>query len=259
LEAIFLSQQKGQYHLRYFTNISEIPYSGHPSLAAACLLQQEIIKENIDSITLHYPAGQSVVDLVYDEHGALEKLWLNSDRQAKILIEHDRDQMAQLLGIARENVSRELPVIEIAAPIPFILIPLVNVDDLSRINIKTSDYKAYLISENCHFSNSPYKVSTPLYPFALVQKDPVPLFQSRMFTLLKDQLVEHTGTASASTAFLAYLLSNYQEEQVQATIHQAAEVGRNAIIYLEGKVQDGKVNMRIGGKVQIMAKGQLLV
>ena len=45
----------GGYDVRIFTPEAEVPFAGHPTLGTAFVIQQEILKARVDTVTLNLP------------------------------------------------------------------------------------------------------------------------------------------------------------------------------------------------------------
>lgn len=57
--------KNGGYDVRIFTPEQELPFAGHPTLGTAFILQQEIIKNQVETVILNLKVGQIPVTLHY--------------------------------------------------------------------------------------------------------------------------------------------------------------------------------------------------
>ena len=67
-ESTFLLSREprdGGYDVRIFTPEAEVPFAGHPTLGTAFVIQQEIVKTPVDSLTLNLPVGPIPVTFTY--------------------------------------------------------------------------------------------------------------------------------------------------------------------------------------------------
>ena len=67
-ESTFLLSREprdGGYDVRIFTPEAEVPFAGHPTLGTAFVIQQEILKTRVDTVTLNLPVGPIPVTFMY--------------------------------------------------------------------------------------------------------------------------------------------------------------------------------------------------
>ena len=67
--------QDGGYNVRIFTPEQEVPFAGHPTLGTAYIIQQEIIKQQVNNITLNLKVGQIPVAPYYINN-EIDVLWM---------------------------------------------------------------------------------------------------------------------------------------------------------------------------------------
>ena len=56
---------KGGYDVRIFTPEQELPFAGHPTLGTAYIIQQQIIGQPVERVTLNLAVGQIPVTFSY--------------------------------------------------------------------------------------------------------------------------------------------------------------------------------------------------
>ena len=71
---------------------------------------------------------------------------------------------------------------------------------------------------------------------------------------------EDPATGSANGCLAAYLVEHgyFGQDSVDIRIEQGYEIGRSSLLYLRAEKREGEINVSVGGKVQMVAKGELL-
>jgi trans-2,3-dihydro-3-hydroxyanthranilate isomerase len=73
-------------------------------------------------------------------------------------------------------------------------------------------------------------------------------------------VAEDPATGSANGCLAGYLVK-YQyfgDNRVDVRVEQGYEIGRPSLLYLRAEEKDGKIDVSVGGKVVMVAKGELV-
>jgi trans-2,3-dihydro-3-hydroxyanthranilate isomerase len=70
--------RNGGYDVRIFTPNKELPFAGHPTLGTAYIIQREIIKQPVETVTLNLKVGQIPVTWHNTSDGD-EVLWMRQN------------------------------------------------------------------------------------------------------------------------------------------------------------------------------------
>ncbi len=239
--------QDGGYNVRIFTPQQEVPFAGHPTLGTAYIIQQEIIKQQVDNITLNLKIGQIPVTPHYinDE---IDVLWMQQ-KQPTFHQVLQPEALAPVLNLNIEEVDRKFPIQEVSTGLPFIIIPLKNHAALKRIKvnkdkyfelIETTEAKAILVF--CPETNHP-------------END----LSVRMFA---DYLgvPEDPATGSANGCLAGYLVehSYFGEKLIDIRVEQGYEIGRPSLLLLKAEKQADTIKVEVGGKVVLVARGEFV-
>lgn len=76
-----------------------------------------------------------------------------------------------------------------------------------------------------------------------------------MFCIVNEKIIEDSATGSANGCFLAYLLKN-KSSKISAIVEQGFQMERKSYMFLEGKFQNNKYSLKIGGQVVDLSKGK---
>jgi len=235
------------YDVRIFTPEQELPFAGHPTLGTAYVLQQAIIKQAVETIILNLKVGQIPVTLHYAE-GAVEWLWMQQKPPVfgSVLA---ADTLAQILNLGQEEIDSRFPIQEVSTGVPFIIVPLKTHSALKRIKVNkdkyfdlvnTTEAKAILV-----FCPETYNSENDL--------------SVRMFA---DYLgvPEDPSTSSAKGCLAGYLVqyAYFGEEVVDVRVEQGYEIGRPSLLLLKAQKNAGVIEVSVGGKVVMVAKGEFV-
>lgn len=235
------------YDVRIFTPEQELPFAGHPTLGTAYVLQQAIIKQPVETIILNLKIGQIPVTLHYRE-GAVEWLWMQQKTPVfgSVLA---ADTLAQILNLEQDEIDSRLPIQEVSTGVPFIIVPLKTHSALKRIKVNKEKYfelvniteaKAILV-----FCPETYNSENDL--------------SVRMFA---DYLgvPEDPATGSANGCLAGYLVqyAYFGEEAVDVRVEQGYEIGRPSLLLLKAQKNAGVIEVSVGGKVVMVAKGEFV-
>jgi trans-2,3-dihydro-3-hydroxyanthranilate isomerase len=240
--AFVLSEEEteGGYDVRIFTPGEEVPFAGHPTLGTAYVIQHEILTSPVESVTLKLKAGEIPVTFG-------EVLWMRQlpPTFGAIL---DPALFTRTLNLETADLDDRSPVQVVSTGLPALIVPLRDLDALRRCKV---DWERYT------------EVAGPgknLYVFCPESHDDGPGdLSARMFA--NDLGVpEDPATGSAAGCLAAYLLehSYLGTDAVDVRVEQGYEIGRPSLLYLQAERDGEKIIVNVGGKVQMVARGELV-
>ena len=240
--AFVLSEEETEdgYDVRIFTPGDEVPFAGHPTLGTAYVIQHEILTSPVESVTLKLKAGEIPVTFG-------EVLWMRQlpPTFGAIL---DPALFTRTLNLETADLDDRSPVQVVSTGLPALIVPLRDLDALRRCK---ADWERYT------------EVAGPgknLYVFCPESHDDGPGdLSARMFA--NDLGVpEDPATGSAAGCLAAYLLehSYLGTDAVDVRVEQGYEIGRPSLLYLQAERDGEKIIVNVGGKVQMVARGELV-
>jgi trans-2,3-dihydro-3-hydroxyanthranilate isomerase len=240
--AFVLSEEEteGGYDVRIFTPGDEVPFAGHPTLGTAYVIQHEILTSPVESVTLKLKAGEIPVTFG-------EVLWMRQlpPTFGAIL---DPALFTRTLNLETADLDDRSPVQVVSTGLPALIVPLRDLDALRRCKV---DWERYT------------EVAGPgknLYIFCPESHDDGQGdLSARMFA--NDLGVpEDPATGSAAGCLAAYLLehSYLGTDAVDVRVEQGYEIGRPSLLYLQAERDGEKIIVNVGGKVQMVARGELV-
>jgi trans-2,3-dihydro-3-hydroxyanthranilate isomerase len=240
-------QNNGGYNVRIFTPEAEIPFAGHPTLGTACVIRREIVKKPVDTINLNLKVGQ--IPVTFKKTGEGEDiLWMKQVEPtfAKTL---DAKSMSQVLGIDKQQIDDRFPIQEVSTGLFAIIVPLKSLDAVKNIKINKDKYFEFVENTTAKvilvFCPETYKKQNELNVRAFCDYYGVP---------------EDPATGSANGCLAGYLTRNkyFGTNKIDIRVEQGYEIGRSSLLYLRAEEKSGKIDVNVGGKVVMTAKGKLV-
>jgi trans-2,3-dihydro-3-hydroxyanthranilate isomerase len=230
----------GGYDVRIFTPGDEVPFAGHPTLGTAYVIQHEILARPVERITLQLKAGEISVTFG-------EVLWMRQLQPTFGAI-LDSALFARTLNLETANLEDRSPVQEVSTGLPALIVPLRDLDALRRCKVDWERYTEVAGS------------GKNLYVFCPEPHDDGPGdLSARMFA--NDLGVpEDPATGSAAGCLAAYLLehSYLGTDSIDVRVEQGYEIDRPSLLYLRAAREGEGISVYVGGKVQMVAKGELI-
>ena len=233
-------ERDGGYDVRIFTPGGEVPFAGHPTLGTAYVIADEILPSPADRVVLNLEAGNIPVTFG-------DVLWM---RQLPPTLGPTLDPatLAGILGLGEADLDARFPVQEVSTGLPAVIVPLTSLDALGRCRMDLDLYRASAgAGKNLYaFCPGPH----PGGPGDL---------SARMFT---DDLgiPEDPATGSAAGCLAGYLVEHryFDSDAVETRVEQGYEMGRPSLLYLRAGRENREINVSVGGRVQMVARGELV-
>jgi len=239
-------EQNGGYGVRIFTPEIEVPFAGHPTLGTAFVIQQEIVGKPIEAIKLNLKVGQIPVTFNYDDQQG-DILWM---KQIEPIFGDavEPGPISGVLGIDESDIDERFPIQEVSIGVYFVIVPLKTLDAVKRSRAVRDKY--FKVVENLQakailvFCGETYNHDNDL--------------NARMFCDYYG-IAEDAATGSANGCLAGYLVKYryFGSSQIDIRVEQGYEIGRPSLLYLKAEEKDGTIYLSVGGKVVMVAKGEL--
>ena len=154
-----------------------------------------------------------------------------------------------MLNIGTEDIDPRFPVQEVTTGLPFIIVPLKGMAAVKKARIDLSRYTELIIQTRAKavfiFSPETYGEDNDI--------------NARMFADYYG-IPEDPATGSANGCLAAYLVKHryFGSATINVRVEQGYEMGRPSILHLRAEEKDDSIEVKIGGKVIMVAKGVLL-
>jgi trans-2,3-dihydro-3-hydroxyanthranilate isomerase len=240
-------KREGGYDVRIFTPENELPFAGHPTLGTAFVIQQVIVRQPTQRVVLNLKVGQIPVDFEYKET-EVEMMWMKQINPS-FGATFDANTIAQILKLEAGDIDGRYPIQEVSTGTPFIMVPLKTLKSVKRSTIDKDKYfdlikdiqaKAILV-----FCPETYNKTNHLNVRVYADYYGVP---------------EDPATGSANGCLAGYLARHryFGKDEIDIRVEQGYEIGRPSSLLLKSRDKGEEIDVFVGGRVQMIAKGEFI-
>ena len=239
--------QNGGYDVRIFTPKQELPFAGHPTLGTAFVLQQEIINKPVEQVILNLAVGQIPVTFNYQNQVA-DVLWMRqkSPRFGQFL---SAETLANILNLEVNEIDDRFRIQEVSTGVPFIIVPLKTLASLKKAQVKLDEYFELIETTEAKdiliFCPETYSDINDLNVRVFANSLGIP---------------EDPATGSANGCLAGYLVNYayFGQDLINVKVEQGYEIDRPSLLLLKSQRKDGQIEVLVGGKVVMVAKGEFV-
>jgi len=249
-EATFIlsdEQKDNGYDVRIFTPGMEVPFAGHPTLGKAYVIRGEIIGKSVDQVKLNLKVGQIPVNFEIT-NGGQEILWMKPIEPVFGEV-FEAGEIVQFLTIEKEDIDDQFPIQSISTGVPFVFVPLRTLDAVKRASIIKDKLFEWVKD----------KKAKTIFVFCPETYKPENHLNVRFFADYVG-IREDPATGSANGCLAGYLVKYryFGSNKIDIRVEQGYEIGRPSLRYLRAEEKAGKIDVSVGGKVVMVAKGELI-
>ncbi len=234
--------RNGGYDVRIFTPRAEVPFAGHPTLGTAFVIENEIAPRDTRPIVLNLQVGQ--IPVTFD--GDVWWMKQNAPTFGQVCTP---SQLTSVLNLQEADFDARFPIQEVSTGLPFLLVPLKNLDAVRRAQIHLAALKNLI---------APLEAKM-IFLFSPETYAPENQLNARMFG---DEygVSEDPATGSANGCLAGYLVKyNYfGPSEINLRVEQGYEINRRSLLRLRASERNGAFDIHVGGKVFPSARGELV-
>lgn len=240
-------ERDGGYDVRIFTPEAELPFAGHPTLGTAFVIQQEILKTKVDSVSLNLGVGQIPVTFKFSGD-KVDILWMRQ-KAPEFGKSYDRERVAKLIGIESSAIDERFPVQEVSTGFFALMVPLKSLDAIKRARINRDLYDVFVDRGGAPgilvFAPETYNKENQLNVRFFADALGVP---------------EDPATGSANGCLAGYLVKNryFGTSKIDIQNEQGIEINRPSLIHIKAEDTGGSIEINVGGRVIPVAKSELV-
>lgn len=233
------------YRVRIFTPAAELMSGGQPTIGTAFALSLEqrqksqrlVFEEGNGPVSVQMHAPMLMMQQPLPEMGPLFE---------------DRAAIAAMLGLELDRLSPRLPVQSVSCGVPYLIVPVRDLEAMSRIRLRTDIWERVL-----RRSSHPH-----LLPFTLNSVSAGATAHCRMFAPLLG-LYEDPATATAAGPLAAYLVQHGLADNTPRptfVFEQGVQIGRPSFVHVSLEHERGRFSwIRVGGQCVVVGQGQIHV
>jgi len=239
-------ERDGGYDVRIFTPEAELPFAGHPTLGTAFIIQQEIIKERIDSVNLNLGVGKIPVTFVYSGD-AVDLLWMKQ-KAPEFGRTYDSESIARMICLERDQIDGRFPIQEVSTGFFSLIVPLKSLDAVKRAKTDRDAYTQFVDEGG----------APGILIFAPETYDKDNQLNVRFFADAMG-VPEDPATGSANGCLAGYLVKNryFGEAKIDILTEQGIEINRPSLLHLKAEDIGDSIEVFVGGCVIPVAEGWL--
>ena len=227
--------------VRIFTTTEELPFAGHPTLGTAMVLRGN---GGADEVMLDLNVGRIPVRFSTRDGLPFGPM---TQRDPEFKSKHSREDVARAAGLAIDDIADDLPIQTVSTGNAFAIVPLKSLAALQRLSPTWANMQAYLDKSDAKF----------FYFVSRETVNPEAKLQSRMIFYNGEDPA--TGSAAGPCAAWAVQYGVVPADQ-QVLMEQGVEMKRRSRIFFSAGRNGGKiVNVRVGGHVAEVARGEFIL
>ena len=242
--------QTHDYSIRIFSPHAELPTTAHPSIGTAFALAHDRA----------LPAAPSPKQrLVFDEaSGPISVSMISPISTTKQDLPRfgarypEPHTAAAVLSLGMEDMLGGVPVQAVGASLPYLLIPVANLDALKRIRLRLDIWERTI-----RRFEAPH-----IYAFCPQAAHPGSTATARMFAPalgITEAPASETACGPLAAFLIHYRLVPSRPEHT-FVFEQGAEIGRPSRIHVSAREVDGKLSeLRVGGQCVLVGEGTIFV
>ncbi|MHB1950671.1 MAG: PhzF family phenazine biosynthesis protein [Acidiferrobacteraceae bacterium] len=250
-ETVFLlpPTADADYRVRIFTPRSELPFAGHPTIAAAFAFESLRGASAPHKTVLRQECGIGVVPV--ETRSGPDGRWYAMTQTLMGFTETtmDGDSCARILGCPREAIGRTPPAV-VSTGVPWLIVPVRDVAALSGLAPNPS-----LVESACASAKA-----RGLTVFAMPERWPDEPLRVRSFAPAEG-VSEDPVCGSGNGSVAAYLLRHGRiTPPVSYRASQGIEVGRPGVLAIEvARTHPAACEIRVGGQAVPVAEGTIRI
>lgn len=236
------------FQVRIFTPAAELPMAGHPTVGTAFVLART---GRIHKNAAIFEEGVGPIPVALEgEKGKPGMITMDQPLPTFGPTVQEPEHIAEVLSLPPSELLSNLPIEVVSCGVPFLFIPLKNLDAIGRIALRPDLWRKRF---------SQFDTSL-LFLFTMQTQHPGSTVHSRMLASSLG-IAEDPATGGASGPLGCYLVKHglvSDQQALHIVSEQGIEMGRPSFIHIHIERKDGKfARVRVGGTCVYMGQGQL--
>jgi trans-2,3-dihydro-3-hydroxyanthranilate isomerase len=232
--------------VRIFTTNEELPFAGHPTLGTAMVLRNDAQRSNGSAEEVELDLNVGRIPVRFSTRDGLP-FGVMTQRDPEFKNKHSREDVARATGLTINDIADDVPIQTVSTGNAFAIVPLKSLAVLQNLSPAWATMKTYLDKSDAKF----------FYFVSRETLNPEAKLQSRMIFYNGEDPA--TGSAAGPCAAWAVQYGVVPADQ-QVLMEQGVEMKRRSRIFFSaGQNGDKIVNVRVGGHVAEVARGEFIL
>jgi PhzF family phenazine biosynthesis protein len=244
--AFVFNSANADYKLRFFSPTTEVDLCGHATIASFYNLAEEgKISNNLDKITLKQETNVGILPIeIYFKNNKVNKVMMIQAKLQTIDIELNYDNIANALGINKDEIIKLEPTQIVSTGIYTLPINVSSISALKNLNPNFKEIKRICKEKNCG--------SIHVFTFETIEKSSV--YHSRNFAPCYG-INEDPVTGTANGAVSSYIVKNNMVKGTSFICEQGDIIGRPGRVLVDFKND----TVKVGGRAKLVKKVEIKV
>lgn len=248
-ETVFIvkpTTSDADYRARIFTPMNELPFAGHPTVAAAHSVLARF-PEKADTALLRQECGIGIVPIEILPHGDGRLFRMTQAIPTYRETKFTRETVSKMLGCAEDDLALG-PFEVVSTGVPWLVVELSRFEAISALNPDQG-----LIERECR------AVGAAGINVFVERGDAGPV-RIRVRTFAPGEGVAEDPVCGSGNGSIAAFIARHKhpdDESFSYVSEQGIEIGRDGVIHASGYREGGTLRIRIGGEAAVSASGQL--
>jgi trans-2,3-dihydro-3-hydroxyanthranilate isomerase len=236
------AERNNAIRVRIFTAQEELPFAGHPTLGTAFVLRNS---SPTPEVRLQLNVG--TVPVRFEGSPGRPLFGEMTQLDPKFVAQHDRQAVADVIGLPVDDLDPTLPVETVSTGVPFTITPIRRLSVLQTLRIDPARCSQYLAQSGGRF----------FYFVCRETSDPGTRLRARMLFYGG----EDPATGSAAGCATAWMVAHgVAKPDEHVLIEQGVEIKRPSRIYVRASKSDNRVvNVRVGGNAVEIMRGEMTI
>lgn len=142
--AFLLPPTIGDFKVRYFTPMGEIPMAGHPTIATTfALVESGKIKLITEKITIALELNVGIIPVEILSENEKVKCITMSQKTPEFMRLYDSSEVLPIFGLSESDLEPNSPIQTVSTGTPQLMIHVRDLDALRKINVNSSSYQNF--------------------------------------------------------------------------------------------------------------------
>lgn len=233
--AFLLKTSKADLRIRYFTPEHEMNLCGHGTIASIYGMMRR--NQISSSLNLSIETLAGILNVHYNHDWQEIKM---AQAPAEFIEFHgDLDELSDSIGLKREEISTEFPIVYGSTGIWTLILPIRKLDSFLRMKPNNKRFREILTQVP----------TASVHPICLETNNKKCVMHGRHFSASHSGTIEDSVTGTASGVMGAYYISYIEpSNQAEILIEQGNEIGRQGIVRVFVEKKNSFINVSISGK-----------
>lgn len=142
--AFLLPPTIGDFKVRYFTPMGEIPMAGHPTIATTfALVESGKIKLITEKMTIALELNVGIIPVEILSENEKVKCITMSQKTPEFMRIYDSSEVLPIFGLSESDLEPNSPIQTVSTGTPQLMIHVRDLDALRKINVNSSSYQNF--------------------------------------------------------------------------------------------------------------------